>query len=137
MNMLRWFFVFLFCFGVFASGTARADSGTVTTTEEISSIVTLRNVRVTPQSVSGVLVNHSPRALRDVRLMVRHAWLWRDERNPGHDNPGRTDTYVVPNEIPAGETYQLQFPVSPPLPERTDGHFVSTVEVVGLTQVGF
>jgi hypothetical protein len=120
-----------------AVSPAPAQSGKVATTQEIGSVVALRDVRVDGRVVTGTVVNLSHRGLRDVRLLIRHAWLWRDERNPGYDNPGRTDTYVVPGEIPAGGTYALNYVIEPPLPERTDGRFVTTVEIVGFTEVGF
>ncbi|MBI3785600.1 MAG: hypothetical protein HY270_19580 [Deltaproteobacteria bacterium] len=69
--------------------------------------------------------------------MIRHAWLWKNERHPGSDNPGRTDRYVVPGEVPAGGTLPFSYTIEPPLPNRSDGHFVTTVELVGLTEVGF
>jgi hypothetical protein len=114
-----------------------AQQGKVATTQEISTVVTLRDVRVDRTMVTGTIVNLSHRALRDVRLLIRHAWLWRDERNPGHDNPGRTEAHIVPEEIPAGGTYRLAYTISPPLPDRNDGRFVTTVEIVGFTEVGF
>lgn len=116
---------------------AMAQRGRVTSAQEIASVLTVRDVRVEGDVVRATLVNHAPRRLTDVRLLIRHAWLWNNERNPGTDNPGRTDTYVLPAEIPAGGTYNLEYKIVPPLPRRSDGRFVTTVEVISFTEVGF
>lgn len=111
--------------------------GRVTSAQEISAVLSVRDVRVEGDVLRATLVNHSPRRLADVRLLIRHAWLWNNERNPGLDNPGRTETYTLPDEIPAGGTYALTYRIVPPLPRRSDGRFVTTVEVIGFTEVGF
>ncbi|GBD26884.1 hypothetical protein HRbin30_02226 [bacterium HR30] len=116
---------------------AWAQKGRVTNPQEIADVLTVRDVRVEGDTVRATLVNHAPRRLTDVRLLIRHSWLWNNERNPGSDNPGRTDTYTLPDEIPAGGTYSLVYKIVPPLPRRSDGRFVTTVEVIGFTEVGF
>lgn len=128
--------------GVFAAAVVWAaptvgQRARVTSPEDIATLLTVRDVRVEGDVVRATLVNHVPRRLADVRLLIRHAWLWNDERRPGRDNPGRTQLYTVPEEIPAGGTYTLEYRITPPLPRRTDGRFVTTVEVLGFTEVGF
>ena len=90
-------------------------------------------------SIHGVLKNTGPQAVRDVRLLIHHTWLWRDERNPGppQSNPGRTEYYVVEGEIAPGGTLGFHYVPSPPLPARTDGRFVTRAEIVGLVERGF
>jgi hypothetical protein len=86
-------------------------------------------------SVSGVVANTSTRALRDVRLMIAHEWLWKNEFHPGADDPGRAVEYTIPGEIPPGG--QMRFTTPPePLPSRSDGYFRPRVDVVSLTQIG-
>lgn len=111
--------------------------GRVTNPQEIAAVLTVRDVRVEGDTVYATLVNRAPRRLADVRLLIRHSWLWKNERNPGPDNPGRTDTYTLPEEIPAGGSYSLVYKIVPPLPRRNDGRFITTVEVIGFTEVGF
>ncbi|MCX8071232.1 MAG: hypothetical protein N3C12_02095 [Candidatus Binatia bacterium] len=118
-------------------GPGWAQRGRVTNPQEIAAVLTVRDVRVDGDVVRATLVNQSPRRLADVRLLIRHSWLWNNERNPGSDNPGRTDTYTIPDEIPAGGTYNLVYKIVPPLPRRHDGRFVTTVELIGFTEVGF
>lgn len=98
--------------------------------------VVVRNVIVTDGSVSGDLVNTSHHLVRDVRLLVRHTWLWANERSPGEDNPGRTAYATVHEDIPAGGSLPFTVRPDPPLPVRSDGRFETSVEVVGVTEIG-
>lgn len=125
------------CTVVWAALVAHAQTGRLVTQRDLAQILEVRDVRVEAERASATLVNHSPRALQNVRLLVRHQWLWRDEKNPGTDNPGRSQVYTLPDEVPAGGTYRVELPIDPPLPRRTDGRFVSSVEVLGFTEVGF
>jgi hypothetical protein len=109
---------------------------TLASTEEAAATVVARNLDVRGGVVSGVLVNNSRRLLRDVRLLVRHTWLWKDERAPRRDNPGRSEYYTVAGDLPAGGTLPFRYQPAPPLPARADGHFETSVEVVGFTEVG-
>jgi hypothetical protein len=115
----------------------RALAGSLITEGEFSNLVALEDVRVSDGVVSGVLVNKSDRfILRDIRLLIRHSWLWDNERAPARDNPGRTDSYAVPGEIRPNERLSFNYKIEPPLPKRSDGHFETSVQVVSLTQVG-
>ena len=115
----------------------RVLAGSLTSEGEFSTLVGLENVSVSDGVVSGVLVNKSDRfVLRDVRLLIRHSWLWSNERAPTRDNPGRADYYTVPGEIAPHERLSFTYKIQPPLPKRGDGHFETSVQVVNLTQVG-
>jgi hypothetical protein len=61
--------------------------------------------------------------------------VWGNERKPGSDNPGRVAYYTVHEELPPDVSVAFTSTPSPPLPERTDGHFDISVEVVGFTEV--
>jgi hypothetical protein len=87
-------------------------------------------------TVSGELVNNSGRLLRDVQVLIRYAWLWKNERSPGRDSPGRSDFYTVPGEISAGGRLRFSYTPLPPLQQRTDGTFDISAEIVGFTEVG-
>jgi hypothetical protein len=100
-------------------------------------IVVVRDVTTTPRGgVSGVLVNHSHKQLRDIRLLIHHTWLWKKEMKPGDDSPGRVDYYTVRSELPPEGEIELKYRPEPPLPDRDDGHFDTTVEVAGWTEIG-
>lgn len=87
-------------------------------------------------AVCGTLVNKSGHAVRDVQLMVRHRWLWADERHPGKDNPGSSSRITVAEEIPPGGSVPFNHCEAQPLPRRSDGYFKTSVEVIGFTEVG-
>jgi hypothetical protein len=100
-------------------------------------IVVVRDVTATPQgAVSAVLVNHSRKELRDVRLLIHHTWLWKNEMKPGEDSPGRVDYYTVRSRLPPDGEVEFKYRPEPSLPDRDDGRFATTVDVVGWTEIG-
>ncbi len=109
----------------------------VTNNREVTETVTLENVAIHEGDVSGTLVNHSRYALRGIKVLIRHAWLWRDEQHPGIDNPARAMYYVHPTDLPSGEKVAFSYRPSPPLPARADGRFKTTAEIVSFEEVGF
>jgi len=115
---------------------AKAASQTIVSGGDASRLVGLIEVKVNDGTVSGVLLNKSPHPIREVELLIDHAWLWSDERHPGEDNPGRSEYYTVHGEIPPSGSVQFTYHPSPPLPHRADGHFETSVQIVGLVEVG-
>ena len=97
--------------------------------------VSAQNVTLQGDTVSGVVVNGSPHTVRDVKLEITYGWLWKNERHPGTDNPGRTDSYTLPGEIPPGGSVPLTYRPSSPLPSRSDGTFTASATVIGFTEV--
>ena len=98
--------------------------------EEAAKLLVVRNIETGKDgSVSGVLFNKSLRTQRDVWLLVRHTWLWRNERSPGNDNPSRTAYFQIKEEIPPGELKNFRYSPDPPLVSRKDGHFETLIEV--------
>ncbi|HYD50064.1 MAG TPA: hypothetical protein VEB21_17025 [Terriglobales bacterium] len=108
----------------------------VLATTEVKEILSVSNVRATNHKVTGTLTNRSPKTLRDVQLMIQHTWLWKNERNPGKNNPGRTEFYQILEDIPPNETISFEYRPQPPLPQRKDGHFETHVAVTSFTEVG-
>jgi hypothetical protein len=104
--------------------------------EEVRSTVALTYDAAADGTISGVLKNNGTTAARDVRLLIHHAWLWNDEKNPGppSDNPARSSYYVVDGEIPPDGELRFRYTPSPPLPQRTDGRFRTSAEIVGVTE---
>lgn len=99
--------------------------------------VIVRTVTLRGTVVSGFVANQSDDVVSDTQLLINYIWLWNDERNPGTDNPGRTEMYTLPTEIPTGSAVPFEHQPSPPLPLfRTDGRFTVDVKVVGFTQIG-
>ena len=121
---------------LFVAAPGRAEIPEVTSAREVRQTAVVQQVQTRDGMVSGVIANKSPRLLRDVKIMVRHTWLWSNERHPGDDSPGRTEYYMVPDAIPAGESAAFSYRLDTPLPERSDGHFVTEADVISFTEVG-
>jgi hypothetical protein len=113
-----------------------AAMGVVVPSSEASRAVVIQNVTAKNGSVSCTVVNNSAKTVRDVELLVRQEWLWNDELHPGADSPGRTLPFTVRRDIAphASASFILQ---TPPTAARSDGRFVTTVEVTGFSEVGW
>lgn len=122
------------------ASVASAQSGgspKLLTHGEVNSLIDVRELKTAPDgTVTATLVNNSNTIMRDVKLLVRYAWVWKNERHPGEDGPGRSLYVPVSGDIAAGASVPFSYTPSPPLPSRTDGNFVTTVSVQGFTQVG-
>ena len=101
----------------------------------VGSEVIAQNVSLKEDAVSGTVVNRSSRALSEVRLQISYVWMWNDEYHPGSDAPGRTEYYTLSAQIPPGGSAPFTYRPSAPLPARTDGRFIPSVSVVGVTEV--
>lgn len=88
--------------------------------------------------VSATLVNRLSHSVRDVRLLIRHEWLWSDEMSPGPDvlNPGRASYHTVEGTIDAQGRKEFVYRPDPPLRGGASGSFRTKVEVVGFVEVG-
>jgi len=117
-------------------GASSIWAQTLTAAEEASNTVAVQQVELHDGAVSGVVVNKSARELREVRLLIRYTWLWKNEHRPGGNNPGRAEYYTVPAEVPPNGNTSFSLQPRPPLPKRSDGRFLPFVEVVGYTEVG-
>lgn len=99
--------------------------------------VAVRDVHVGGDDVvSGELVNRTSQEIRDVRVLVRRPWLWNVERHPGDDSPGQAAYETIAGPVPAGGTLPFRLRPTTPLPERPDGRYDASIEVVGFTSIG-
>jgi hypothetical protein len=106
------------------------------TNRQLAQSLDLRNVVTEPNgTISGTIVNRTGLVVRDVKLMIDYAWVWNNDFRPGDDSPGRTVYITAPAEIPPHGQGSFTYQPSPPLPSRTDGHFVPSVHIVGFTQM--
>ncbi|MCZ6623239.1 MAG: hypothetical protein O7B35_03230 [Deltaproteobacteria bacterium] len=112
-----------------------AFSAIVLSGDKAAQIVAVRNLTVKDGTISGELFNNSPRLLRDVELLIRYTWHWKNEYRPGKDDLGMAVYYTVERKIPPGETVPFTYRPSSPLPSRPDGYFVTAVSVAGFTEV--
>ena len=121
--------------GLARSADVFVSAERVVPSERVAEGVALRDVTVDGGVVSGVLANTSGKVLRDVQLLIQHDWRWRSEFRPGEDNPSPAVYYVVPEEIPPGGQTKFTYRTDPPLPERSDVHFDTSVRVGGFVEV--
>ena len=120
----------------YAAAGRGAEQPELTSAGRIGETIAIEDLVIRDGVVTGTLANRSGRTLREVKLLVRYAWLWNDERAPQRDNPGRSDYTTVAGEIPPHGTLPFVYRPEPPLPKRTDGRFDPSVQVVGFTEVG-
>jgi hypothetical protein len=122
----------MFWTAVFACGALAAS---VVTSEEVGGVAALQNLSEQGGVVSGTVVNKSDTPLKDVHILIQYAWLWKDERHPGSDDPSFADLYVLPGEVPTGQSVPFTYRPPSPLPPRSDGSFKIEVKIAGLTKV--
>jgi hypothetical protein len=113
----------------------RAIAATLITQDQTSQAVSIRNLTVKDDVVSGELVNNSSRTLRDVQLLIRYTWLWNNELHPGQDDLSDAVYYTAEGDIPPGGTKPFTYERPTPLPSRTDGHFEVAVSVAGFAEI--
>ena len=122
---------FAFC----ALGATAARAAEVVATGDLGRYVAVRDVSESDGAVSGVVVNVSSQPVKDIELHITHEWLWKNEFHPGPDNPGRLGKVMLHDEIAPGGQARFSYRPDPPLPDRTDGHFVTKVDVAGVTSI--
>jgi hypothetical protein len=113
---------------------ARSDTGVVPE-RRVDAQVLVADIEVNNDVVSGVLVNRTSKTIHDITLFVRQTWLWKDERHPGSDNPGRSIEVTVDEPIAPNSSRDFSVQI-PALPDRSDGRFVTRAEVTSFTEVG-
>jgi hypothetical protein len=119
----------------FAIALSSAHAQTVLTASEAAKVLRFQNLNVTPERISGTIINESPHMVRDVQLLIQYHWLWENERNPGQNPPGRAVTVNLDKELKPGDSVPFSYTPSPPLPQRRDGQFMPEVDVAGFTVV--
>ena len=107
----------------------------VVQSSEIDQTVVISGLTVGEGAVSGTVVNKSSATLREVGLLLRQTWLWNDDHHPGADSPGRTLPFTLGGDVAPHASAPFAFQ-TPPLPQRSDGRFATTMDVTGFTEVG-
>jgi hypothetical protein len=114
-----------------------SPAGNIVSGQAAASKLELRGLEVgSDGSITGTVVNSSGIRIKDVVLLVTHAWSWSDERHPGEDNPGRASYVRVPGEIAANRSLPFSYTPDPPLMNRKEGRFVTTAAVHSFSEVG-
>jgi hypothetical protein len=118
------------------AGLYSASADTVVSSQDASRALSFEKLDVNPTKISGVIANKTPHTIKDVELMIQYHWLWKDERNPGHDSPGRT--VIIPlngQQLEPGESQPFSYTPLFSLPSRDDGYFIPEVDVAAFTTV--
>lgn len=106
----------------------------VVPSSEAAQTISINDLAVNGDQVSGTVVNKSSATVRGVELTLRQVWHWTDERHPGTDSPGRTLPLTFGGEVAPNASAPFTFQI-PRLPQRTDGRFVTTMDVTGFTEI--
>jgi hypothetical protein len=137
---VRRFYVHVVSLAVFSAGmwpvvTSGAESVQIVDARAPEP-VTLQSVTMEGGVISGQVMNHANYPIRDVNILIQHAFAWRNEFRPGKDDPSRAEYYTVTGEIPAGGSKQFSMRLPEPLPTREDGSFVTRAQVAGYKEIG-
>jgi hypothetical protein len=97
--------------------------------------VTVRNVTVNNNVISGEVLNDSPNTVRDVELLFQYHWLWNNEFKPGNDPPGTAVYFSLNKDLRPGESTSFTYTPQPSLPSRADGQFMVEVSVASFAEV--
>jgi hypothetical protein len=117
-------------------GLDSVSAETVLSSQDASRALSFEKLDVNRSKISGVIANKTPHTIKDVQLMIQYHWLWKDERNPGHDSPGRT--VIIPlneQQLEPGESQPFSYTPQFSLPSRNDGYFMPEVDVAAFTTV--
>ena len=109
--------------------------GTRVAQDEIASVVRVSDVDLVGDTVRARLDNLSNDRLENVRVIVGQSCRWKNERHPGPDDPSRADVLMVTDSIEPRSSIVITHTFSA-RPERADGWFQPSVEVVGLDRYG-
>lgn len=120
--------------GLALSSPGPCGAEAVVPSTEAQRMVVVQDLSVQDESVSGSVVNRSSATVRAVSLRLEQEWQWSDERHPGADSPARTLSFTLPGDVAPSSSTRFRFD-TPRLPPRTDGTFVSSMDVIGFTEV--
>lgn len=122
--------------GLLAIGAVQLDRpGGAVAGEYLSKVVAVRDVRSDGSVVSGQLVNVGTNRIVSVDLLVVDEFYWNNERHPGPESPSRATTQTIAADIPPHGSARFSV-VLGVRPERHDGRFETTVDVIGVTEQG-
>ena len=122
--------------GASNAGTRSEHSGpSILSPDLAAQALSIENLNVDPQRITGIIVNKTPHRIQDVELAIQYHWLWRNERNPGKDPPGRTVFIRFTEVLDPGKPHRFVYTPDFQLPSRSDGHFMPEITVAGFTTV--
>ena len=113
---------------------ASAPADEVVSAARLQSQATVEDILYAPDHVSGQIINHGNKRLDNVQILVTYAWLWSDDRRTDEDAPGWSEFHTLAGAIPPNGSLAFSFPHQPLPAQRDDGHFLSSVRMVGFTE---
>ncbi len=125
----------LACAGLILLGSL-VSAQVIRARDETSRTLSIENVAVNGDTVSGEVVNHSrTNTLRDVQVLIRYIWLWDKETKPGRNDPSTSTYYTVPGPIAPGGRASFSYTLASPLGKPAGGHFETSAAIAGFTEV--
>jgi len=118
-----------------ALAAASVSAQTVVSGKQSGESIEIRNLTFHNSVVSGEIVNRSRREVRNVELLIRHIWHWKNEFQPGSDELGTASYYTVERIIPVGAAIPFTYRQGATSSARTDGQYETVVSVAGFTEV--
>jgi len=115
--------------------SASASAQTVISANQADKIIEVRNLKSDVGVISGEIVNHSRYEVRNVELLIRNSWKWRNEFQPGNDDLGTASYYMIERMIPAGAAAPFTYRVGATPTVRPDGQHETVVTVVGFSEI--
>lgn len=113
--------------------TAGAGAAVLVNEPVIEATIEVTDTAIRDNGLRSVIRNTSDKRIDAVDLVVRYDWVWKDERNPGHNNPGWVEFITLTEDLKPGDTTRFTYNSQRPLPQREDGWFMPSVQVVGFT----
>jgi hypothetical protein len=110
----------------FALAALAASAGSVA---NVDRYVAVHDLQVDDGTITGTLANLSTDQITQVRLLVSDRFLWRDEQSPGPDDPSRGRVETLDVVVAPGASVPFRIDRAP-LPQRTDGRFVTEVRPI-------
>lgn len=106
----------------------------IATVEEVNrTTAEVQDVAVSGNTIYGKVVNKSSLPLKDIRLLVRHIWLWNNEYDPGQDNYSTAEFVTLEGIIMPGES--KDFSLISSLPALPGGRFETKIIIGEFTQL--
>lgn len=105
------------------------------TRDQAAAMVDIQNLRIEADGIAGEIVNLSPHPVRDIQLLIRHAWTWQNEFRPGTDDPGTATVHTLESEVQPGDKAVFTHRFATPIAVRSGGAFETVVSVAGFTSI--
>lgn len=113
--------------------TLNVNAAALVNEPAVEAAVEVSDTAIRDSGLQSVIRNKSERRIDAVNLIVRYDWIWKDERNPGDNNPGWVEFVTLNEDLQPGDTTTFTYNPKRELPQRDDGSFMPSVQVVGFT----